>query len=200
MINTDQTQSYWDERYQNGLTGWDIGEVSAPLKAYFDQLTDKQLRILIPGAGNAYEAAYLWQLGFRDVTVLDISQYPLDEFARNNPYFPENQLVECDFFNFSGQFDLIVEQTFFCSFPPLPATRHNYAQQCANLLVTGGKLVGLWFDIPLTGDMEKRPFGGSRDEYLTYLAPFFEVKTFEKCHNSIKPRTGNELFGIFIKK
>ena len=113
-----------------------------------------------------------------------------------SPNFPPNQIVLGDFFEFQGQFDLIVEQTFFCSFPPHPAQRALYAQHCAQLLAPGGKLAGLWFDIPLTGDMEKRPFGGTKAEYLAYFEPYFKVKTFEKCHNSIAPRAGNEFFGI----
>ena len=64
MIDTFN-ENYWTERYANNQTGWDFGYVSAPLKEYFDQLTDRSLRILIPGAGNAYEAEYLWSLGFR---------------------------------------------------------------------------------------------------------------------------------------
>ena len=59
LLNMDK--QYWSQRYQEGQTGWDIGGVSAPLAAYFDQLEDKNLRILIPGAGNAHEAAYLFQ-------------------------------------------------------------------------------------------------------------------------------------------
>jgi len=39
----------------------------------------------------------------------------------------------------------------------------------SKLLKSGGKLVGLWFDIPLTGDLEKRPFGGTKEEYLEYF-------------------------------
>lgn len=31
----------------------------APLKVYFDQLTNKDLKILIPGGGNSHEAEYL---------------------------------------------------------------------------------------------------------------------------------------------
>ncbi|MFT7344682.1 MAG: hypothetical protein ACI9XP_001269, partial [Lentimonas sp.] len=50
---------YWSERYKNLNTQWDIGRVSPPLRAYFDQLTDKSARILIPGCGRAYEAEYL---------------------------------------------------------------------------------------------------------------------------------------------
>jgi Thiopurine S-methyltransferase (TPMT). len=52
-------ETNWQERYLNQQTGWDIGEISQPLKAYFDQLTDKRMRILVPGGGNGYEAAYL---------------------------------------------------------------------------------------------------------------------------------------------
>jgi len=59
--------------------------------------------------------------------------------------------------------------------------------------------VGLWFNIPLTGNLEKRPFGGDKTEYLNYLNPYFRSKVFELCYNSIPPRQGNELFGIFEK-
>lgn len=31
---------YWDQRYQNKQTGWDLGAISPPLKAYFDQWSD----------------------------------------------------------------------------------------------------------------------------------------------------------------
>jgi thiopurine S-methyltransferase len=55
---------FWDELYNTGQTGWDIGYVSTPLKAYFDQLSNQSLEILIPGAGNAYEAEYLYKNGF----------------------------------------------------------------------------------------------------------------------------------------
>jgi len=68
------------------------------------------------------------------------------------------------------------------------------------LLAANGKLMGLWFDIPLKGDLEKRPFGGTKEEYLGYLQPYFSVKTFAQAYNSIPPRRGNELFGIFQKE
>ena len=52
-------KNFWDTQYKEGNTGWDVGSITTPLKAYFEQLTDKSLAILIPGAGNAYEAEYL---------------------------------------------------------------------------------------------------------------------------------------------
>jgi methyl halide transferase len=199
--NTAQEEAYWSERYQVQSTGWDIGYPSMPLKTYIDQLGDKNLHILIPGAGNAYEAEYLFREGFKNVFVMDISALPLQNFKERLPDFPQNQLIEGNFFEHNGQYDVILEQTFFCSFEPTPENRRIYGEKMAQLLKPKGKLVGLWFDIPLIeGNMEKRPFGGTKTEYLTYLAPFFDVKTFETCHNSIKPRAGQELFGIFVKK
>ncbi len=196
MNNTEE--NYWSTRYDEKKTGWDIGYPSLPLQNYIDQLENKELKILIPGAGNAYEAEYLFQQGFKKVQVLDISKRPLEAFKNRLPDFPEDQLIQADFFTFEDSFDLILEQTFFCSFEPTPENRSRYAQRMSELLQPQGKLVGLWFKHPLV-DNGKRPFGGTREEYLGYLSPYFEVQVFEECHNSIKPRMGNELFGIFKK-
>lgn len=197
---TQQEADYWSQRYAEGRTGWDIGFPSTPLKEYIDQITDPTLKILIPGAGNSYEAEYLFQQGFTNVFVLDISKVPLVAFQKRNPLFPEQQLIHGNFFEHSGQYDLILEQTFFCSFLPTKENRNSYAEKMAELLKPSGKLVGVWFDFPLTGDLDKRPFGGSREEYLSYLKPFFERLVFERCRNSIPERRNNELFGIFQKR
>ena len=197
--DTPSQEQFWSQRYEDQTTGWDIGYPSTPIKEYIDQLEDKSIKILIPGAGNAYEAEYLFQQGYSQVYVLDISQAPLDAFRKRNPDFPEDQLIEGNFFEHEGQYDLILEQTFFCSFPPTKDNRSLYAQKMSALLKPNGKLVGLWFDIPLIDDMEKRPFGGNKKEYLSYLSPYFEILVFERAYNSIKPRMGNELFGIFRK-
>lgn len=198
--NELKEEAYWTQRYQEARTGWDIGYPSIPLKTYIDQLEDKTISILIPGAGNAYEAEYLWKKGFRNVFIMDISQVPLEQFAKRNPDFPKQQLLLEDFFQHNTRYNLIFEQTFFCSFVPTLENRTAYAKQMADVLKPHGKLVGVWFDIPLTEDMEKRPFGGDKKIYLSYLTPYFKPITFEPCYNSIPPRMGSELFGIFEKK
>ena len=66
------------------------------------------------------------------------------------------------------------------------------------LLVDGGKLVGLLFDFPLTEDGP--PFGGNKEEYLTYFEPHFEIAIMERAYNSIQPRSGRELFVKLEKK
>lgn len=195
-----EEQNYWTQRYKEQQTGWDIGYPSTPIKEYVDQLTDNTIEILIPGAGNAYEAEYLWKKGFKNVHILDISDVPLIQFKKRNPDFPVTQMHLADFFEFQGQYDLIIEQTFFCSIVPSDKNRNAYAKHMAELLKPTGKLVGVWFNIPLSGDMEKRPFGGDKKLYTRYLSPILKTITFDPCYNSIAPRQGSELFGIFERK
>ena len=190
---------YWSGRYQTGQTGWDTGHVAPPIKAYLDQLPDKDIAILIPGAGNGHEAEYAHRQGFGNVTVLDIAPEPLANLSERVPDFPRQHLVRGDFFGHEGRYDLILEHTFFCSFPPSPKNRGAYAAKIAKLLNPGGKLVGLFFDFPLDAESGKRPFGGSREEYLGYFEPHFKVRTLAPAHNSIRPRAGRELFAILEK-
>jgi methyl halide transferase len=189
-------QQYWNNRYETKATGWDLGRVSPPLQAYIDQLTDKNLRILIPGCGNTYEAAYLLQQGFTNITVLDIA--PLLVAALQQQFAQELriQIVEGDFFTHQGTYDLILEQTFFCAIDP--SLRPSYAQQMHQLLVPGGKLVGVLFNREF--EAAGPPFGGSAEEYLTYFEPYFTPLVFAPCYNSVQPRAGNELFAILQKK
>lgn len=187
---------FWQKRYEENQIGWDLGTISPPLKAYFDQLTDKNLKILIPGAGNAYEAKYLFNEGFKNVTVLDWAKAPLENLQKDIPSFPSENLIQEDFFKHIGAYDLIVEQTFFCALNPI--LREEYVKKMYQLLKPKGKLVGLLFDAELN-DMHP-PFGGCKDDYLTLFSKKFNIKTIETAYNSVKPRMGNELFIIFEKK
>ncbi len=188
--------NYWEKRYQESTTKWDIGYPSTPLVTYINQLQDKNIKILIPGAGNGYEASYLFDNGFKNVFVVDVAPSALKNIKKRTPNFPENQLILNDFFNLTDSFDLILEQTFFCALHP--SKRENYAKKMHELLNKNGKLVGVFFSFPLTESGP--PFGGNKEEYLTYFKPHFHIKVFEECYNSIKPRLGNELFAIFEKK
>lgn len=186
----------WEERYRNETTGWDIGHISTPLKDYFDQLKNKNISILIPGGGNGYEAGYLYENGFTNIYLLDIAPTPLKNFSKKYPNFPNSQLVEENFFDHNGSYDLIVEQTFFCAINP--KHRQAYAQKAFQLLKPKGKLVGLLWSVPLNKDHP--PFGGNKAEYTNYFAPYFHYLHFENSYNSIKPRAERELFLLAEKK
>jgi len=190
MTELDLSGSAWEKRYQVDDIGWDLGDISPPLKAYFDQLENKNLHILIPGGGNSYEAEYLFNLGFSNVHVVDVSNTALQNLKKRLPDFPDNQLLHGNFFEVEGSFDVIIEQTFFCAI--FPKLRPDYAVKMNQLLTPNGKLVGVLFNVPLFAN--RPPFGGSRKEYVDYFSPYFNLEIFEKCYNSHSSRQGKELF------
>ncbi|MGB1232485.1 MAG: methyltransferase domain-containing protein [Winogradskyella sp.] len=193
MKKKDLNKNYWETKYLENETGWDIGYISTPLKTYIDQLKDTSLKILIPGAGNSYEAEYLWHKGFKNIHIVDIAKQPITNFLKRIPDFPEQQILHSNFFEIENQFDLIIEQTFFCALDP--KMRDKYVDKMYYLLTPKGKLVGLLFNFPLT---EKGPpFGGNANDYKLRFEKKFRIKTLETAFNSIKERDGKELFFIF---
>ena len=124
--------NYWNKRYVNSQNGWDLGAISLPIKEYIDQLTDTSISILIPGCGNGYEGEYLIEKGFQNVYLLDFAEEPLLNFKNNNPNFPAENLINEDFFEHQGSYDLIIEQTLFCAIDP--KLRMNYAKKISELL------------------------------------------------------------------
>lgn len=195
-MSSNFDKDYWENKYLKNKTGWDIGYISTPIKEYINQLEDKNCSILIPGAGNGYEVEYLYSKGFKNVTVVDIAKYPLNNLATKLPDFSIKNLINQDFFEHTNKYDLIIEQTFFCALDP--KLRSNYVTKMNNLLNKKGKLVGLLFDFELTN--EGPPFGGCKEEYLNLFTKEFAINVLEKSHNSIKPRFGREFFFIFTKK
>ena len=138
MENVNQAQ-FWQQRYEEDSIGWDMGQVSPPLKAYIDQLPEsaKEQAILVPGAGNAYEVGYLHEQGFTNVTLVDFASAPIEAFAERYPEFPVAHLVCADFFALSPaqyQFDWVLEQTFFCAINP--ARRDEYVAQYWNRMAS----------------------------------------------------------------
>lgn len=187
---------FWNERYQNNQTGWDIASPSKPIKEYIDQLEDKNIKILIPGCGNAYEAEYLIEKGFTDITLIDISDVLVNRLQENFKNQPQIKIFNQDFFELEGNFDLIIEQTFFCAISP--NLRNDYVYKMHNLLNNNGKLVGLLFASIFGNPFP--PFGGTKEEYIDLFKNKFEFLHFDLAYNSIKPRAGNELFICFRKK
>lgn len=182
--------SYWDARYRTGETGWDAGGPTTPLKAYIDQLGPKDLRILIPGAGRAYEAEHLHRSGFTQVHVIDLTDAPYADLLARCPDFPRAHLHVGDFFAHEGRYDRILEQTFFCALDP--SLRPRYVRKMHELLAPGGRLVGVLFDDALNTD--RPPFGGHADEYRSLFGARFTDLVLEPCTNSIPPRAGRELW------
>ncbi|MGB1241522.1 MAG: hypothetical protein ACPG49_03310 [Chitinophagales bacterium] len=59
-------------------------------------------------------------------------------------------------------------------------------------------MLGLLFNLPL--NINHPPFGGNKEEYISYFEAHFDIQIMELCYNSISSRAGNELFVKMQKK
>ncbi len=186
--------SYWESQYEAKTTGWDLGKVSPPIQIYVDTVDDKNCSILIPGCGNSYEAEYLLEQGFTNITVIDIAPTPVavlkEKFKKNSNI----QIILGDFFEHRGKYDLIIEQTFFCALPPF--MRQKYVWKMHLLLADYGILAGLLFNRIFESGP---PFGGGKEEYEMLFKDAFDFLKMDVSKNSIAPRANSELF-IELKK
>ena len=187
-------QTYWDNQYLANATGWDLGKVSPPIKTYIDTIDNKEAKILIPGCGNTYEAEYLLEQGFTNITVIDIAPTLVEnlkqKFANNNNI----TIILGDFFDHQGKYDFIIEQTFFCALPP--TLRQKYVWKMHQLLTDYGKLFGLLFNREFE---VSPPFGGSLNEYEQLFYEAFAFNSISMAGNSIPSRANTELFIEFQK-
>lgn len=189
-------QEYWNNRYLDENHPWDASAPTPPLQHFIDSLTDKKLKILVPGAGFGHEAAYLYNNGFTNTFICDWSEEALRLIKEKHPQFPSENLIGGDFFKLDMTFNLVLEQTFFCALPP--KLRPDYIKKMHEILSPKGLLVGLlWSE-----NFEKPgpPFGGTKEEYQKSFSPYFNILEMDLTPHSIKPRLGRELFVRFQKK
>jgi SAM-dependent methyltransferase len=182
-------KDYWDSQYKANTIAWDLGGVSPAIKIFIDTLKDKNSAILIPGCGNSYEAEYLIKQGFTNITIIDIAPSLVENLQCKFVGNSNVKIILGDFFEHQGNYDLIIEQTFFCALPP--TMRQKYVYKMHQLLTNSGKIIGLLFN----RSFEKGPpFGGSKEAYTSLFKDSFAILKMENCENSIAPRAQSELF------
>lgn len=186
--------SYWEAQYQSKSTGWDLGDISPPIKKYIDTLENKETAILIPGCGNTYEAEYLLKKGFTNITVIDVAPTLVAELIKKFSNNSNITIVLGDFFEHQGKYDLIIEQTFFCALPP--TMRQKYVWKMHQLLADKGILAGLLFNRRFEINP---PFGGDKTEYEMLFKASFDFLQMDICLDSAAPRSNSELFIEFKK-
>ncbi len=191
---TSNKADYWDLRYQQHDSPWTLDIPSPPLTTFVKEM-DRSIRILVPGAGCSPDIKFLSESGFTDVTVCDISQTAVNRLAE---MFTDNINVKfiCnDFFEIDGNYDLILEQTFFCALDPV--YRIQYIDKMYELLSENGILAGVLFNRHF--DQSGPPFGGNLEEYIPLFSRKLHIIKMEMCYNSISPRENTELFFICKK-
>ncbi len=192
MQENKSSKEYWNNLYSKNDIGWDIGFPSPALREYIDQIKNKEISIFIPGCGNAYEAEYLAEQGFSNITVIDIAALLTEKLKvriKSNGTTNQIKVLTGDFFEHTGKYDLILEQTFLSALDP--SFRPKYVDKMHELLQKGGHLAGVLFSKVFE---DGPPFGGTIAEYETMFAPKFIIKKLEPCSNSIERREGSEVF------
>lgn len=166
------TTNEWEQRYQQGQTGWDRGGISPNLLYWLENKKIKPCRILVPGCGNGHEVLYLAEKGF-DVTAIDIAPTAV---ANLNKILAENKLhanvIQADFFNWNPEqtVDAIYEQTSLCALSPdlWVAYEHCLYQW----LKPNGKLLAQFMQ---TGSEEGPPFHCD----ISTLLDLFSIKRWK---------------------
>jgi len=186
---------YWEDRYSKGETGWDMKGPAPWLLPATKLFPDTSARILIPGCGNGHEVLQLLSLGYKKITALDFSESACRKLSASLPAETAYSVLCEDFFAHRGTYDVVLEQTFFCSFHP--SRRPGYVSHMHSLLSSNGLLMGVLFasDFSTAGP----PFGGRREDYMSLFQTRFSRVEMELCTSSHPARSGNELLFVCEK-
>jgi SAM-dependent methyltransferase len=185
---------FWDSRYRDNVIPWDAGKVPTALREYAYKL-QSGARVLIPGCGSAYEAAYLADKGF-DILAIDFSPAAV-EAARKNlaGYADIVRLVDFFAFDHGKPYDMIYERAFLCALPP--RMWPQYAPRTAQLLRPGGELAGFFF---LRETEKGPPFGTTPDALHALLDPCFELVEDKAVTDSIPVFQGAERWQVWRRR
>lgn len=212
--------SYWEDAYQQGSTGWDLG---GPTPAFVQFLKAPDAPVpggmLVPGCGRGYDAILFAQHGF-EVIGVDIA---LSAVAAARQ-LARGKRVRCTFLQedlftlparYRLAFDYVLEYTCFCAINP--ARRREYVQAMAAVLRPAGELIGLFFPVlpalsivegpggyvldgPVLSPVEGPPFPMSEQEIRDLFSPHFDIKHLASTPHTVKPRQGRELLARFRRR
>lgn len=194
----------WDQRYLDGDTPWDKGEVAPPL---VELLKKKGAGIfgdgwvMVPGCGLGYDVR---ELALEGLTVLgvDISKTAIER-AHQHPRVKGEAYELGDILDErwrsgrGGQFTGWWEHTCFCAIDP--SMRAEYAKAASELIAEGGVLAGVFFLTPFDPGEEQEgpPFGASVDEIKTCFSEWFQFEEGWVPELAYPGREGREWIGIF---
>jgi SAM-dependent methyltransferase len=201
MFSRVDNPAFWEEKYGNGLAGWDM---KTPNPVFTRILQEgkfiKPCEILIPGCGKGYDAVEAAKAGY-NVTAIDFAPSALSA-ARSLAEKEGVKLnfVEDDIFalndNYLQKFDAVYEYTTFCAVNP--PRREEYIEKLFSYLKTGGVLLALLF--PVEKKEGGPPFGIDVNEFYRLASKYCDLLFSSRKINSIKPRRGREVLQVYIKK
>ena len=189
----------WDENYEQGTDGWDLGRPTPVFKRLIFSGQLAPGRMIVLGAGRGYDAREFARRGFQ-VTAVDFSSQAVSEMHRLAAAEAPVEILQHDIFTLpdtlNHSFDYALEYTCFCAIDP--KRRPEYADLVARLLKPAGMYIDLAF--PLDGRKGGPPFAVSALEILDlFQARGFKLISREKPADSISARRHAEELFLFQK-
>lgn len=200
MTNDVNSPSKWEQDYQQGTAGWDMG---TPTPVFVELLAEDRFspgRMLVPGAGRGHDAREFARHGFKVVAV-DFARDAAQAMRAAMDEESAHEVLHQDFFELTperiGTFDYVLEYTYYCAIDP--ARRDEYADKVAELLKEGGVYIALAF--PLDEHVGGPPFAVNADELIARMqARGLQLLRREIPASSVKPRKGREELLIIGKR
>jgi SAM-dependent methyltransferase len=188
---------YWENRYQEGTTRWDLGRAAPPLQSFLNSTQVPPVgKIAVLGCGRGYDAILFAQHGFEAIGFDFASSAIADATALAQASGSSAKFMQRDIFElpaeFPHEFDYVLEHTCFCAIDP--SLRSAYVKLARNILRSQGELIGLFWAHTRPGGP---PFGATTEEIQQLFAPDFNILSLELVTNSIPERQGDEYLGHF---
>ncbi len=188
---------YWEEIYQAGRAGWDLGGPTPAMHRVLESGEIPTGRLIVLGAGRGHDARDFARHGFT-VTAVDFASEAVAAMRELSDPSAPTDIVQADIFSLPAeldhQFDVVLEYTCFCAINP--ARRAEYADVVARLVKPGGMYLALLF--PLDHHAGGPPFAVSIDEALTlFRKRKFRLKRREVPDDSVWQRHGLEELLIY---
>lgn len=199
MLLDINSPSFWEEIYQGGRAGWDLGGPTPVFRRLLASGEFAPGRMIVLGAGRGHDAREFARNGF-DVTAVDFADDPVRDMQRLADPGAPIRIIQEDIFKlppeWAGTFDYVLEYTCFCAIDP--QRRAEYADVVARLLKPGGFYIDLAF--PLDTRKGGPPFAVSVNEILRLFGERdFKLLERGRPADSVKPRRGMEELLIFQK-
>jgi SAM-dependent methyltransferase len=192
----DLDRSFWEKLYSEGQDGWELGEPSPPIATWLDSPSGPRGgTAVVPGCGRGNEVIALAAHGVQTVGI-DFAQQAITAgraALKRAGLEARAELVQLDLFEaprtLGRRFDLAIEHTAFCAIDP--TRRDEYVDVLADLLVPGGRVVGLFYAHGREGGP---PFTTDEAEVRRRFGRRFDVERIAVAPNSIERRRNQELF------
>ncbi|KAK8844828.1 hypothetical protein IAR55_006678 [Kwoniella newhampshirensis] len=209
-----QVDNVWEERWQQGRTGWDQSSSHPLLVSFLQSEKAGKLgvptkgRALVPGCGMGYDVHLFAQRGLETIGV-DLAptcvQAAKKWLASQPSTKGKSEIIVADFFEYDPEekFDLIFDYTFLCALPP--DSRTAWSRQLVRLSKPDSPttLITLMYPLPPQSQSVGPPWPLTEEIYHELLAEDWNLVWAEDVPPDMMRTTGakgGEKLGVWTRR